>query len=614
MRGHRAARATVIGFATIGMFGLSAQVAAPAGAQTTVATIGVGSLPYDVAITPDGSAAYVVNLSSNNVSVIDTASNTVTTTISGVGGEPTGIAITPDGSKAYAANFSAGTVSVIDTASNTVVGGIGGFSAPGGGVAVTPDGSQVYVTNAGGNSVSVIDTATDTVTAKVGVGSVPYGVAITPDGKYAWVANEYSNNVSIVSTTSHTVTATVPAGNGPYGVAFSPDGKTAYVTDVGGNSVTAIDTATDAQVGSVGVGTYPHGVAVTPDGNDVLVTTAGSASVSVIDASSLAVTATVGVGDTPFGIAITPDGAAAYVANRGYNTVSVISLAEPPAITSAANASLTVGEPGSFTVATTGKPAPSLTTSGSLPTGVTFTDNHDGTATIAGTPDAGTVGSYPVTITASNTVGSTHQDFTLTVAKAQPTLGLTASTDAADAGTAVRFTATATVPSAETLTPSGDVDFYVNGAATPSASVPLTDGSAVWTTSALPAGTDAVVAKYVGDANFTPAQSQPASVTVRKVPTTLTATPALIKIAGLRVYLFDLTATLSSPSGPVSGATISFTAGSTRLCTAVTDSAGTASCNALTSALPIVLSLGYQAKFAGDATYLPSSASAGLIG
>ena len=45
--------------------------------------------------------------------------------------------------------------------------------------------------------------------------------------------------------------------------------------------------------------------------------------------------------------------------------------------------------------------ATAITETGALPSGVTFTDNGDGTATLAGTPAAGTAGSYPITITAT---------------------------------------------------------------------------------------------------------------------------------------------------------------------------------------------------------------------
>jgi hypothetical protein len=40
----------------------------------------------------------------------------------------------------------------------------------------------------------------------------------------------------------------------------------------------------------------------------------------------------------------------------------------------------------SFTITTSGSPAPTLHRVGKLPKGLSFTDNHDGTATIAGTP------------------------------------------------------------------------------------------------------------------------------------------------------------------------------------------------------------------------------------
>ncbi|MCK7628247.1 hypothetical protein MUU72_35085, partial [Streptomyces sp. RS10V-4] len=67
-----------------------------------------------MAITPDGLHAYVTNEGSNNVSVIDTGSLTVTATVP-VGTTPFWVAITADGLHAYVTNASDGTVSVIDT-------------------------------------------------------------------------------------------------------------------------------------------------------------------------------------------------------------------------------------------------------------------------------------------------------------------------------------------------------------------------------------------------------------------------------------------------------------------------------------------------------------------
>jgi hypothetical protein len=52
-----------------------------------------------------------------------------------------------------------------------------------------------------------------------------------------------------------------------------------------------------------------------------------------------------------------------------------------------------------------------------LPKGLNFVPGSNGTATISGTPAAGTGASYALTFTASNVVGSVTQIFTLVVVK-----------------------------------------------------------------------------------------------------------------------------------------------------------------------------------------------------
>jgi YVTN family beta-propeller protein len=92
-----------------------------------------------------------------------------------------GVAVTPDGSKVYVANdVPNGTVSVIDTATNTVSATVAVGRHPVG-VAVKPDGSKIYVVNKGNGNVSVID-ATNKVVATIDVGLAPFAVAVAPDG------------------------------------------------------------------------------------------------------------------------------------------------------------------------------------------------------------------------------------------------------------------------------------------------------------------------------------------------------------------------------------------------------------------------------------------------
>jgi len=75
-----------------------------------------------VAISPDGNTAYVANAgTSDSVSVLDTATNTVTDNILvGIGNTPYAVAVSPGGSHVYVAIGDTNTVSVIDTATNTV--------------------------------------------------------------------------------------------------------------------------------------------------------------------------------------------------------------------------------------------------------------------------------------------------------------------------------------------------------------------------------------------------------------------------------------------------------------------------------------------------------------
>jgi hypothetical protein len=122
----------------------------------------------------------------------------------------------------------------------------------------------------------------------------------------------------------------------------------------------------------------------------------------------------------------------------------------PPAITSVNNATFLVGTFGTFTVRTS-PPVPSATVSfaGTLPAGITFVPNGDGTASISGIAGVGSEGDYPIDITASNgTLPDAMQTFTITVQDAPPVPEAPTITSAATGsfmvGTAGTFTITAT--------------------------------------------------------------------------------------------------------------------------------------------------------------------------
>jgi YVTN family beta-propeller protein len=300
-------------------------------------TIVVGDGPGQLAVSPDGATIYVPNAYDDTVSVVDTATNTVTDTIAVEDG-PLWVAISPDGATAYVTHPggvpddpSGHTVSVIDTATNTVTTTVTVGDVPLG-LAVSPDGATVYVTNSDDDSVSVIDTASNSVVDSITVGDAPGGLAVSPDGATVYVVNVNDHTVSVIDTASNTVVDSITVGNYPIivgeypsAVAVSPDGTRAYVT-VADGTVLVIGTATNTVAGTVAVGGSPALVAVSPDGTRAYVTNPGDDTLSVIRTATNTVIATVTVGDAPRGLVLSPDGTRAYVTNLGDDTVSVISL------------------------------------------------------------------------------------------------------------------------------------------------------------------------------------------------------------------------------------------------------------------------------------------------
>lgn len=86
---------------------------------------------------------------------------------------------------------------------------------------------------------------------------------------------------------------------------------------------------------------------------------------------------------------------------------------QAPAFTSTPVTSGSTGASYSYAITTTGVPNANIVATTTLPTGLTFTDNGNGTATISGTPTVS--GTFPIGLTASNSAGSADQSYVLTI-------------------------------------------------------------------------------------------------------------------------------------------------------------------------------------------------------
>lgn len=185
------------------------------------------NLSHMVAMTPDESTAYVANIGSDNVTVVDAESREIETHVE-VGERPEGIGVHPDGDHLYVANQDDGTLTVLSTDDHEEV-------------------------------------------AELRLGTTPIRVVFTPGGEYALVPNRESDNVSVIDTAFERggdVTpweiARIPVGVWPGGTVVDAAGETAYVANNKTNDVSVLNLDAIEEDGRIDVGIHPDGMVRLP--------------------------------------------------------------------------------------------------------------------------------------------------------------------------------------------------------------------------------------------------------------------------------------------------------------------------------------------------------------
>lgn len=311
-----------------------ANVRLSSGPSAVVASVALTDFGTGIAITPDGSRAYVA--AGSKVLVIDVATNKVSASIE-LGDMPYAIALSADGRRGYAVDLMQREVWFIDLASNAMVKRVelGEPRRPvlRPGVAVSPDGQTVYTTlsqpdGVGFDLLYAIDTTTGAKQQRA-LDFHPGNLVAGKDGRLVWVAgcrglcSDGALHAIDPATPGNALKLVLPTVPGDVGI--SPDGTRVYVTNGLAASLAVADTAAGSILSNVKVGAEPLGVATSPDGRRVYVTNFQSGTLSVIDAKSDTLIDTLNVGATPRAIAVTPDGRRAYV-THSTSRVSVVDL------------------------------------------------------------------------------------------------------------------------------------------------------------------------------------------------------------------------------------------------------------------------------------------------
>lgn len=277
---------------------------------------------------------YVTNQNANNISVVDTRTNTVTaTTVASF--SPSGMAMSQDGSRYFSVNPNANLVVVYSAANNAVVSSFSIGQLPS---AVAADAQRIYVTLHGNAALAVFNATTFLQTASIRVGFGPNAVAVSSANGRVYVANTYSSTVSVIDptrigTANNPVIATITVPDSPVALAISTDGLSAWTLSSAIPTLSRLDLASNTVTNRIALPISPAGLALSADGTRAYVTGFGP-KVSTVDIQAGAVlnTASLPECDAPrcvaMAAAVSGDGKTVYVANTSLNQIAVMDAAK----------------------------------------------------------------------------------------------------------------------------------------------------------------------------------------------------------------------------------------------------------------------------------------------
>ena len=178
---------------------------------------------------PDLRRVVTTNVSSGTVSWIERSPTLRTTTAPGadwnetviaVSGGSEGFDVSPDKGEIWVANAGNGTVSIIDTASKTVTQTLDANVKGANRLKFTPDGKLVFISSLSQPDVTILDAATRKETKRVKVGHGAAGIEMQPDGSRIYVACSPDGYVAVIDLHSLEVVGRIDAGQGPDGLAW----------------------------------------------------------------------------------------------------------------------------------------------------------------------------------------------------------------------------------------------------------------------------------------------------------------------------------------------------------------------------------------------------------
>ena len=171
------------------------------------------------------------------------------------------------GDTAYVANMGSATIGVIDLDGRTPTRNIPAGTEPEG-VALSPDGSRLWVADRRADALRVFDTATLKPLATLRTGAFPIRVALSPDGRTAVTSNHRAGTLSLFDARALRPTRTIRVSGDPAAlqvtILFSADGRRLYVAETGRDRVAEVDVASGRVLRQLPAGRMGDGLAISP--------------------------------------------------------------------------------------------------------------------------------------------------------------------------------------------------------------------------------------------------------------------------------------------------------------------------------------------------------------
>ncbi|MEO9601122.1 YncE family protein [Parasphingorhabdus sp.] len=154
------------------------------------------------------------------------------------------LVVTPDKSRAFVSNMQSGTVSVLDLEKMTKLSDLPAGTEPEG-LAITPDGKTVWVADRRSDEMRVFDARKLKQLALIKTGKFPIRVAISPDGKTAITSNLGDGALGLFNVATRKPVGDIQvSGNADsrqVTILFSPNGEKLYVAETGPDTIAEVD-------------------------------------------------------------------------------------------------------------------------------------------------------------------------------------------------------------------------------------------------------------------------------------------------------------------------------------------------------------------------------------